>query len=574
MKRGAKLGVLVAALAVLVGAWGLINYLTTQKEAADAALEITDDDIDLAVGEYDDVTALSWTYSESTVNLTYDADSETWVNADDETCPIDQEAVDALVTAVSSTCASQEVTDVEDFEQYGLDEPTLTVTASTADSTVTYAVGSTSLTGEYYVRVDGSTSVYTETGLLAGAFQVQIDDLLQLESAPTDIASVVSLSVETDVTSYTVEYIEDATDIYYTDAYTWFLTTLDGVDYTAVETVAEETAAEVEVEDEADAETEAEGEDASQEAEAVAATTTTAVTALDADSVATLYELVSGISFLSCETWNAEDLSAYGLDDPQGVVTLTYLDSEDETQTFTLEFGDYTSGYVYVRLAGSNMVYLADGSILDGLMYPDWTSMTPLTLTPLDWDTVTTIAVTLDGDMVYEIERTYTIEMVEVEVETEDEEDTEESEDAEDADAEESEEVETELVETQVNSYTWGDKSLDADDMDGWLDDVYALTAASLADTEEGRSEVMTITFQRDADVWQEVTVTFWKYSSTQYLCQLNGETYFLVSSSTVDGLYDDIWEILTAEDEDEATEENADVEADAEADAETEAES
>lgn len=306
MKRGAKLGVLVAALAVLVGAWGLINYLTTQKEAADAALEITDDDIDLAVGEHDDVTALSWTYSESTVNLTYDADSETWVNADDETCPIDQEAVDALVTAVSSTCASQEVTDVEDFEQYGLDEPTLTVTASTADATVTYAVGSTSLTGEYYVRVDGGTSVYTETGLLAGAFQVQIDDLLQLESAPEDIASVVSLSVETDVTSYTVEAVEDAAAFYCTDAYTWFLTELDGVDYTAaVVTTAE---AETEVSEESEA---------SEEAAATALITTQAA-ALDEDSAAALYELVSGISFLSCETWNADDLSAYGLDAPPG----------------------------------------------------------------------------------------------------------------------------------------------------------------------------------------------------------------------------------------------------------------
>ncbi|MCC8357946.1 MAG: DUF4340 domain-containing protein [Oscillospiraceae bacterium] len=549
MKRGAKLGVLVAALAVLLGAWGLINYLTTQKEAADAALEITDDDIDLAVGEYDDVTALSWTYGDETVNLTYDADAEEWVNADDETCPIDQTAVEALITAVSSTCASQEVTDVEDFEQYGLDEPTLTVEASTADNTVSYAVGSISLTGEYYVRVDGGTSVYTESGLLAGAFQVQIDDLLQLESTPEDVASVLSLTVETDVTSYTVEYVEDASDIYYTNAYTWFLTELDGVDYTAAADTVSEEAEETE-------EVEASEETEEAEAEAETISVTTGVTALDADSAAALYELVSGVSFLSCETWNAEDLSEYGLDDPQGVATLTYLDSEGETQTFTLEFGDYTSGYVYVRLTGSNMVYLADGSTLDGLMYPDWASMTPLTLTPLDWDTVTTIAVTLDGTDTYEIECTYTIEMVEVEAEEDEE--SEETEESEDTDAEESE---TEMVETQVNIYTIGDRSLDADEMDAWLDDVYALTAASLADTEEGRSEVMTLTFQRDSDTWQEVTVTFWKYSSTQYLCQLNGDTYYLVSSSTVDGLYDDIWEILTAEEESAEEEEASEAE-------------
>ncbi|MCD8115872.1 MAG: DUF4340 domain-containing protein [Oscillospiraceae bacterium] len=555
MKRGAKLGVLVAALAVLVGAWALINYMTTQKEAADAALEISDDSIDIAVGEYDDVISLFWTYSESTVNLTYDEDAEEWVNADDETCPIDQSAVEALITAVSTTTASQEVTDVEDFEQYGLDEPTLTVEASTADNTVSYAVGSTSLTGEYYVRIDGGTSVYTESGLLAGAFQVQIDDLLQLESAPDDIASVLSLTVETDVTSYTVEYVEDASDIYYTDAYTWFLTALDGVELTA----ADETAAVTEDEEASDETGEEAAETAENAAEDETAGTDTGVVPLDEDSAATLYELVSGISFLSCETWNAEDLSAYGLDDPQGVVTLTYEDSEGETQTFTLEFGDYTSGYVYVRLADSNMVYLADGSILDGLMYPDWTSMSPLILVPLDWDTVTTIQVTLDGAETYEIQRTYTIETVEVEVEDDEDED-EETEDSEDAEeSEESEETETELVETQVNIYTIGDKSLDADDMDDWLDDVYALTAASLADTDEGRSEVMTLTFQRDSDTWQQVTVTFWKYSSSQYLCQLNGETYYLISSSTVDDLYDGILEILNAEEEEETSETETD---------------
>ncbi len=523
MKRGAKLGILVIALAAMLGIWGLINLTTAKKEAADAALVIESDEIDIAVGEYDAVTAISWTYSDSTVSLVYDEDAEEWVNADDATCPINQDEVVALITAVSSTVASQQLEDVDDFEQYGLDDPTITVTATAGDNTVTYAVGDvSSITGEYYVQLDGGTTVYTESGLLAGAFKVQVDDLLQLESAPSDIATVLSLTVETDVTTYTIEYVEDATEIYYTDAYTWFLTAISGEEETATE-----------------ADSDASGE--------VEATSAIEVTALDADSAADLYALVSGISFLSCETWNAEDLSDYGLDNPQGIATLTYEDSEGEVQTFTVEFGSYTSGYVYVRLAGSGMVYLATGSVLDGLMYPDWTSMTPMTLLPLDLDTVTDIIVTLDGDYVYEIARSYTIEYIEVEVEADEDEDAEEAGEGED---EEGAEVASELVAARDSGSARSDKSLDADDMDDWLDDVYSLTAASLADTTEGRAEVMTITFQRDSDVGSELTVTFWKYSSTQYLCQLNGETYFLISSSTVDNLYDDFVSIVTAEEE------------------------
>ena len=457
MKRGAKLAALAAALAVLVGAWLLAQSMTRQRQE-DLAQHADEEGIDLAVGRQEDIIALAWNYFGDAVSLRYDAGEGLWINDQDPDCPIDQEAVGPLLEAAASLTASGAVEDVTDFGQYGLDDPAFAVMAGTAEKVVTYYIGSSAPTGQWYVRLDGEDRVYLEDGTLAEKFQLGLEDVLALDSAPQDIAAVTSLRAETDAGSYALEYVADPGSVWYTDTWPWFLT--DG-----------------------------EGRPARP---------------LDTDKVKDLYGLATGIVLDRCVTWSAGTGAEYGLDRPQGTVRVGYDDTQGKSGFFTLQFGDYKDGDVYVRPAGSEMVYLVSGTVLDGLMYPDFDAMAPLAPTALNFDRLQSVFMELDTDS-YSIRRSLSTPMDE---------------------GEEPEEI-----------FTTGDRSLDAERVSNWLRQVYELPADSRADQAQGREIKYRFTFRQTSDLFPEVTAEFRAYDSAHYLCTVNGEESYLVPRTSADSM-------------------------------------
>ena len=348
MKRGARLAVLAAALAVLVGAWYLAATLSRrqQQAAADAHTET----IDISAGAAADMTAVAWDYFGDTVSLTKAGGQ--WANANDETCPINGEAVEALAETLSSLRATDRIEDVTDFDQYGLADCAFTVIAGAGDNIVSYEIGNAAATGGQYVRLNGEDTVYVETGLLGPAFEIGLDDVLLLETMPQDIDMVTGLAVESDAGLYELRYLDDASDVWYTGADPWFLMDKDG----------------------------------------------DPVHPLDTDAVRALYEQASELRLQNCQTWAMEDGAEYGLDEPQAEVLLGYVSEDGQERSVLLQFGDYVDGDVYVRLEGSGMVYRVSGTVLDKLMYPDFDAMAPLHPCALDWDRLQSATLQTDGE--------------------------------------------------------------------------------------------------------------------------------------------------------------------------------
>lgn len=73
-------------------------------------------------------------------------------------------------------------------------------------------------------------------------------------------------------------------------------------------------------------------------------------------------------------------------------------ETKDVLTSFELEVGDYSGQMCYARLAGSEMIYLIDGSIADALVYADAQSLLPDEVIAMDWDKVTEARVTMDGE--------------------------------------------------------------------------------------------------------------------------------------------------------------------------------
>lgn len=342
MKGRAKLSAVAAALAVLAGAWYLAESMENPPEEA-AEVLAPQTQILLSAGAETEICGLSWTFEGETVELVLDGETKQWEKKDDPACPIDQEAVKALVSSVANVTAGRAISGVRDFAQYGLENPVMTILAETGEGGVTYELGGQTLNGESYLRADGGDAVYTESGGLLPAFSVTLEELIFMDTAPGDVAEVASLSVTTDVTGYELRGGEKS------DTGGWKVT---------------------------------EGE---------------VLRPLSEEGAQMLFSHVLDIAFYDLVDWNGGDGAAYGLDTPQGLAVLRYRGSDGGEKSFGLEFGDYINGLVYVRIAGTGRVYTADGAVLDGLMYPDWEAMAPLDLFPVDMNEVSGAEITLNG---------------------------------------------------------------------------------------------------------------------------------------------------------------------------------
>ena len=116
----ALVGVLVAACLVTVG---VVRYEAKQEQIKNS------DEIILQIPA-DTVTALAW--ENETEALSFHKDG-TWLYDGDEAFPVDEEAVGELLSLFESLGVSFVIEDVEDYGQYGLDDPVCTIRITTTE---------------------------------------------------------------------------------------------------------------------------------------------------------------------------------------------------------------------------------------------------------------------------------------------------------------------------------------------------------------------------------------------------------------------------------------------------------
>ena len=192
MKQKQTLLAVLAALVVLLGA-GLV--LTTRLAAEP---EETEEEVTLPLTDYAaaDITALEYDWQGETERLEQitetveTTDEETgevstseesrWVLADRPEETVTQTLVNSMTTALGTLTASRDLGAAESLADYGLEEPSLVVTATVEGETLTYRFGDTNeVTGEVYLMRDGDESLYTVAYTKQSVFQYAADELIE-----------------------------------------------------------------------------------------------------------------------------------------------------------------------------------------------------------------------------------------------------------------------------------------------------------------------------------------------------------------------------------------------------------
>lgn len=173
----------VVLLLVLLAAVTQVKKRREEQAQAAAASSAADTVTDA------DAAYRSITYSNGTATLSFALNEEdVWYWADDPEFPLDQNCITGILNIITGLKPQQTITGGDALEDYGLDEPSMTLTAAGTDGKeLTLALGNqvSGDSGSYYLLIDGDEStVYVVSGTLASRLSSGIYDMMELPQTP------------------------------------------------------------------------------------------------------------------------------------------------------------------------------------------------------------------------------------------------------------------------------------------------------------------------------------------------------------------------------------------------------
>jgi len=349
-KRTRNLLILAGALLCICGVIVVENAVTRHVDTISTIDEI------VLQTDVDALTEVSWTKDDA--SLTFLRTEEGWKNSEDEAFPVNQMTLAGLLDHLKEVHACFVIEDVEDFGQYGLDEPQGTITLKTADSETTVSLGAYStMDSNRYISI-GDGKVYLIEDDLLDALSTERDDFMQHSEIPS-ISSVEQLTVSGNTT---LNAVHDEDGVYtYTDAYHYY-DVQNGV-YEPLK-----------------------------------------------DALVSSYTSnLLGLELRDYVTYNAtaEDLETYALNEPAYTITLSGTDSDENAVFFTLDVGTVETPAededseptttAYARLNGSSIIYLLSAEQYQAVSACSFDELRPPEVFSLDWDIVTKITGKVDG---------------------------------------------------------------------------------------------------------------------------------------------------------------------------------
>lgn len=471
MNRSKRMIVLLCVLVVACAATFAMMHYEQRKEKIQAT-----DQVILELPP-EDVQTLSWQYEEESLSF-HRGEDGIWRWDEDESFPVDEDAINNLLNWFNSLGATFVIEDVEDYSQYGLEDPECTITLSTQEESYTVTLGAFSqMDSQRYLSVgDGNAYLMGEDPM--DDFQITIRDLIHNDETPTltDVTSLEFSGLE----SYQVSYEEDSGKSYFSD----------DVYFTGNQ-------------------------------------------ALDTTRVKSYLRTLEGLSLTNYATYNAssEELTAFGMDDPELTIAVNYkVESEDEDadeaeERFTLhvsrdpeavkeaeaaqaaadagetEEAEEVEIPCYVRVGDSPIVYEITESQYNSLTKVSYNDLRHQEAFWADFDDVTQVDVTLDG-------ASYCLTTTEISEEKEDEKQDKKKDDDE-----------------EIHWYYHGEEI----QMDDFRSALTNLVAEDFTDEKATGKEEIRLTLHLENENFPEVEIQLYRYDGSNCLAVVDGTPTALI---------------------------------------------
>ena len=458
MKRMTRMLILIAVLAAVAIGYSLISRLSSGQDNAGASNK----EISVASHDSNAVERLEWEYKGERIRLV--KENNRWKYAEDGAFPLDLSKVQTMLSAISDIKASRSIDQAGSLSEYGLEEPQCIITVTSGGTEYTYFIGSKNeVTGEYYLYTGQGDKVYMVNSGLYTAYSKTLLDMVVRQSIP-DLTTAKEISIETPEGLKKIVYKDKHEGITYTNAYKWFY------------------------------EFAVEGN--------------TVYSPVGSDKVRNLQRDISGIKWVSCVDYFAtgDELADYGLDSPRAVVSVKFSNGD-----FKLMFGDYVDDNCYAMAGDSGIVYTVSASDVDDLLKVDFDSLRPDDVCLMEWETVDSMEVEVDGEtlMIY-FERGNSV------------------------DGESGSGV-------KEVSYIIDGRQGDSTAVKKFLDAITGLTSDGETDKPAPfKDPEVKIVFNRNTEFFHTMTLSLYRFNSQSYLVEFDGQARLLVGN-------DDVFELKEA---------------------------
>ena len=363
---------------------------------------------------------LQWTYGEERYDFSFNGESFT-CNLQPDYVP-DPERMARILVNLKDIRAERIINEPQELSVYGLDNPSVVVTVDG----VKIAFGDESTLNSTVYMSLGDGKVYMVENSYYFAFTFTREKMVQINKVP-DMPNLNRITVENETGAFTLEKPENAGKTY-SDYYAWFKAGSDEM--------------------------------------------------ISQDVVQGILAYLEDMDWLQCLDADPQNLADYGLDAP--TVTCT---AQWEGGSYTFYVGGKSDQGYYAAAEGENRIYLLDVTTAQvlGAISADMLACTDVL--KMDWTTVTSVDVELDGQTVTinNIDGTWSISSKDVEVKT-------------------------------------------------MLDAIAAMSATPQADLSvEGLVAELKLTIHRNTETFNPVVLIFYRYDGTNCIMQLDDNAPMLV---------------------------------------------
>lgn len=359
MTRAKKIYLLLGILIFACIATLIVVQVEDRKE------QISNSDAVILEVPADSVQSLSWEYEDTALAFHKE---DTWLYDADGAFPVNEEKINELLEQFQEFKVSFTIEGVEDYAQYGLDDPLCTIRFATGDQSYEVLLGNYSdMDLQRYVSI-GDGNVYLAAEDPWSSFEVVLSDMIKHDEIPEfDTVGGIQFS---GAESYSITYEENnSIDTYCADDV--YFTQRDGKNMP-----------------------------------------------LDTSRVDSYLENISSLGLTDYVTYNAseEDLQAYGLDTPELVITVNYT-AENEagealSNTFVLNVSralgerqdaEETDGAsdeeftAYARVGASQIVYQIAAEDYEALMEASYDSLRHLEVLSAAFEDIYQFDISLEG---------------------------------------------------------------------------------------------------------------------------------------------------------------------------------
>lgn len=460
MNRSKKLYILLGVLAVACVATFSVMQMEERKEQIRETGEII---LELPT---ESVQSLSWEYSETSLAFHRDG---VWFYDEDENFPVSEEKINGLLEQFQALGAAFIIQDVEDFGQYGLDDPVCTIKLSTEDQTYEIKLGDYSkMDSQRYLSI-GDGNVYLVKDDPLEKFSVTIRNLIDHDEVPgLDRVTGISFS---GAENYSITYEEESVNTYQEDVY--FIR---------------------------------------QNGKSLP---------LDTGRVRDYLDYIGYLNLTDYVTYNAteEELSTYGLDDPELTVAVNYMaeeDGQERSNAFVLHVSrdpeekkaseeqedEEEEITAYARVGDSKIVYQISSAGYRHLLAASYNDLRHLEVLPAGFEDIRQVDVSLEGSR-------YTL-----------------------------------ASEKEGKERVWScqGEEMEIADFQSALE---ALTADEFTDEGPSQKEEIGLTIHLDSETFPQVQIKLYRYDGSHCLAVVEGESVSLVERTAVVDLIEAVHAIV-----------------------------